>query len=161
MEFSNFEDQKKFAMFSDAEKLCFALSTSVNVLQNYDTLCNSPEVIKFLRDSLPALEVHKNTNFFNYVIDVFCLKMIEWKQIPSGMDDVRFITLTLMAHGCQWIQETFYSVIYDVVIQVLGGVIQTKDSSAIRDEASLTFLLHPAIFIEIFSQGLESESKKV
>lgn len=161
LEFSNFEDQKKLAMFSDAEKLCFALGTSVNLLQNYDTLCNSPKVIQLLRDSLPALGVHKNTNFFSYVVDVFCVKMIGWKQIPSVMDDVRFITLTLMAHGCLWIQETFYSMIHDVVIQVLGGVIRTKDSSAIRDEASLIFLLHPAILIEICSQGLESESKKV
>lgn len=148
-------------MFCDAEKLCLALGTSVNLLQNYDTLCNSPKVIQFLRDSLPALEVHKNTNFFNFVIDVFCVKMIGWKQISSLMDDVRFITLTLMAHGSQWIQEAFYSMIHDLVIQVLGGVIRTKDSSAIREEASLSFLLHPAILIEICSQGLESESKNV
>ena len=114
-----------------------------------------------MKKSLISLEFHKNTSVINYALNIFCSKIPTWKLSDQEQQDIKFITLKLLSHSCDWVKDAFYTNLQKVIKSILSGLIKTNDESHLYDESSLKFFFDSAILLEICSFGLEARSEQV
>lgn len=148
-------------IYKDTKDISDSMTSAIILLQNFDAQSDHFDIIDTIKISLISLEIHKNVKFITNVVDVFCLKLSKWNLSSGQWQDIKNITLTLLAHSCVWIQETFYVHVHSAVVKVLGGLIKTSDELKMYDELSLKFLIDPCVLMEICSFGVTSESKLV
>ncbi|XP_077283131.1 rotatin-like [Arctopsyche grandis] len=155
------EERNKLKIYKDIKDISDSMNSAIILLQNVDAQIESIDIIDIIKKSLVSLEFHKNARFITIVVDIFCLKLSKWNLSSGQWQDIKNITLTLLAHSCVWIQEAFYARVHSAVVKVLGGLIKTSDELKMYDESSLKFLIDPCVLMEMCSFGVASKSKQV
>lgn len=135
------------------------MDSAVKILRYNDEHSHSSDIIKTLKKSLSSLEFHKNTRITDHALSIFCTKLPKWKLTVQEQLDIKFITLTLLAHSCDWVKDAFYVQLNKVIKCVLSGLIKTSENT--YDESSLKFFFDPAILLEICCFGLDARSEQV
>lgn len=133
------------------------MDDAVQFMKNKNSCRNSKNVLKIIKKSLPALELHMSETFLNDVADILLMRTKDFNMDDSDWALARSIALALMTHNVEWICAKFYSSVVEMVRFVLVG----DEENQAENEKCLTLLCDVSMLTEICCHGLSSKIKPV